>query len=77
MQGPDPSLAYRPNVDAKKTKEEYRNFEVMAQKCVCSMRDIVFESDATEGPTDGNDRWFVWKSAWKKKKLNLIKNALN
>lgn len=25
--GPDPSLAYRPNIEPKKTKEEYRNFE--------------------------------------------------
>lgn len=30
MQGPDPSLAYRPNLENNKTKEkkDYRNFEV-------------------------------------------------
>lgn len=33
MQGPDPSLAYRPNLekDETKGKEEYRNFEVSIQ----------------------------------------------
>lgn len=33
MQGPDPSLAYRPNLEKNKTKEikDYRNFEVSFQ----------------------------------------------
>lgn len=34
MQGPDPSLAYRPNLEknATKEKEDYRNFEVSIQR---------------------------------------------
>lgn len=33
MQGPDPSLAYRPNLETDKTKEkeDYRNFKVSIQ----------------------------------------------
>lgn len=33
MQGPDPSLAYRPNLEKNETKEkeDYRNFEVSVQ----------------------------------------------
>lgn len=33
MQGPDPSLAYRPNLEKKeaKEKEDYRNFEVSSK----------------------------------------------
>lgn len=51
MQGPDPSLAYRPNIEPKKTKEEYRNFEVMVRKCVCFMRDI-FDCELLNGQND-------------------------
>lgn len=33
MQGPDPSLAYQPNLERKDTKEkeDYRNFEVSSK----------------------------------------------
>lgn len=51
MQGPDPSLAYRPNIEPKKTKEEYRNFEVMMRKRVCFMRDI-FDCELLNGQND-------------------------
>lgn len=70
MQGPDPSLAYRPNIEPKKTKEEYRNFEVMVRKCVCFMRDIFDcellngQNDECQSGTDASDGNDLSKKLW-------------